>query len=122
MNKAIIKIKKLLKIDLFQPYNCSAEQQSQRVDTKIVIMLNDCNPNRIKELAEKCGKLNIVSCYFKGQNSILFLTYNFHNSWILGFILASDLIGHPYNNQHSGRPSDQEVKDFIHFLGGKERE
>ena len=111
MSKDVITIKKLLKMDLFQPYNCSFWEVSRRHNTEIVIMLADLDRSRINELVEKCNKTDIGSCYFKSGDLILFLLYLAPDRFNLGFI--------PSNAKQRGRPSTQEYHEFLHFLGGK---
>ena len=67
MNKDILKIRKLLRIHVFHPYDKRTQKaESRRWNTGVTVKPGDYSQDQINKLVEKCGKSNIVNCLFKG--------------------------------------------------------
>ena len=119
MSDDVIKVKALLKIELFHPHKLNRDHHTGW-NTGVSLKPANYSNIRVYELVTKCGEPNIFHCYFKGKNSTFGLSLFDPESdekgiYSLSFLLQDGIDG----NLEKNRPSKQEIADFIHFLGGR---
>ena len=117
MNKNILKIKRLLKIYPFQPFNLTSGMSHW--PTEMEISPTDYSEDRLTQLIKKCGETDISYCYFKGGKSIFYIqpilgANKWRGHFRLLFLLPDGVDGSKDQNQ----PSKIDRDNFILFLRG----
>ena len=120
MDKDIVKVKKLLKIDLFLPYTWKIDNQMRKWDSGVLIQPNDYAEERLGVLTDKCGLPDIRDCCFDGGSSVFCLLPPENPSWkgyfSLSFILPEGIDGKLDKN----KPSEVDKENFIRFIRGSD--
>ena len=121
MNSDIVKVKKLLKLDLFQLCRIDPEKL-QYGTTGVQIGPTQYSTERLKLITEKHGVEDIWGCHFKGGQAVFLLNPvasingdEWDGNYEIEFFLSKE------TNDHvpARKLYEQDLADFIHFIGRK---